>query len=141
MTRRNLNPPKWWVKGICKGLMPLKNKCFCLLLLHNKILVWKNLQKTGYLGPGMCSLCRSDLDSVEHIFLNCAYFKIVWREVSCHFSFSFNWDLISIEDCFLSCFGSIKKWKFLPYCVLGNLENQKYVHFPKYFSLYSKHCF
>ena len=67
------------------------------------------------------SLCRSNLESVEHIFLHCSFFKVVWKEASNHFSIFFNWDLGYFEDCFLSWLGSMKNMKVFPYFVFWEI--------------------
>ena len=115
VSRKIFPPPRWWVKGMWKGSMPLKVKCFSWLLLHNKILVWENLQRRGYIGPSNCSSCGADLESVEHLFLQCTFFKVVWRKESSHFDIFFNWYLDTLEDCVLCWFGRMKKLKFFPY--------------------------
>ena len=60
--------------------LPKKISCFIWLALRNKILTWENLQKRGKVGPGMCALCCSDGETVDHLFTN--YF--VWKTVTDH---------------------------------------------------------
>ena len=60
--------------------LPNKISCFIWLSLRNRILTWENLQKRGFHGPGICALCCSDEETVEHLFINCS----VWRTVADH---------------------------------------------------------
>ena len=61
-----------WTKAL-----PVKISCFNWLVLRNKILTWKNLQKRGKFGPGMCALCCSDGETVEHLFSTSSVWKYV----------------------------------------------------------------
>ena len=46
----------WLSSKIGKWNMPLKLKCFLLLVLRNKFLTWENLMKRGGIGHGKCPL-------------------------------------------------------------------------------------
>ena len=58
----------WWMEWLWKGTLLLKIKLFSRLSLKNKILTWEGLERRGVVGPGRCSLCSSNLESVEHLF-------------------------------------------------------------------------
>ena len=60
--------------------LPNKIGCFIWLAIKNKILTWDNLQKRGRSGPGICALCCSDGETVDHLFSRCS----VWRTVLVH---------------------------------------------------------
>lgn len=60
--------------------LPSKISCFIWLTLRDKILTWVNLQKKGIHGPGICVLCDSNEETVEHLFIFCS----VWRTVAVH---------------------------------------------------------
>ena len=57
--------------------LPRKIGCFSWLVLRNKILTWDNLQKRGKHGPGICLLCNSNDETVDHLFSCCP----VWKSV------------------------------------------------------------
>ena len=57
------------------NLLPRKIGCFTWLVLKNKILTWDNLQKRGKIGPGICSMCFANDETVHHIFSSCP----IWR--------------------------------------------------------------
>ena len=51
--------------------IPAKIRCFIWLVVMNRVLTWDNLQRRGWQGPGICTLCRLNEDSVQHLFLDC----------------------------------------------------------------------
>ena len=51
--------------------LPNKISCFFWLDIRNRILTWENLQKRGISGPGICVLCCSNEEIVEHLFSIC----------------------------------------------------------------------
>ena len=61
--------------------LPRKIGCFIWLVLNNKILTWDNLQRKGKIGPGICSLCFANIETVNHISINCSIWKSVWGVV------------------------------------------------------------
>ena len=67
---------------IWSGILPTKISCFIWLVLENKILTWDNLQRKGWIGPGIYALCNAEEDCVQHIFSLCS----VWNEVISHLS-------------------------------------------------------
>lgn len=45
------------------------------LLTKNKLLHWKVVD------TNMCVLCKSDSETIEHLFFDCALSKVVWEQV------------------------------------------------------------
>jgi hypothetical protein len=54
-----------WRKKLWSWDCPQKIKLFVWLAVENKILTWKNLQKRGWVGPGICHLCKSKRETVN----------------------------------------------------------------------------
>lgn len=52
---------------------------FAWLNFHNKILTWDNLRKRGWIGPGICPLCRSDGENNDHLFIRCHRSQQIWQ--------------------------------------------------------------
>ena len=71
--------------------------------IHNSILTWDNLQRRGFSGPGICSLCWSDEEIVDHLFSYCS----VWKTMAV-----FICDFFNIPDCFTGASSAdiIKDW-------------------------------
>ena len=53
---------------IWSGTLPRKISYFVWLALKNKLLTWDNLQKRGWIRPGICALCSANEDSAQHLF-------------------------------------------------------------------------
>jgi hypothetical protein len=70
-----------WRKKLWKWECPLKIKLFTWLLAADKVLSWKNLQKRGWQGPGICVLCKNHGESTKHIFLTCLFSRSVWVDL------------------------------------------------------------
>lgn len=64
---------KWQFKEVWRWNAPLKSRVFLWLALSNWILTWDNFVKRGGIGPGMCLLCRSDTESIAHLFISCPF--------------------------------------------------------------------
>lgn len=39
-----------------------------------------NMIKKGFSGPRICVLCRSEMETISHLFLLCPFIKKVWEE-------------------------------------------------------------
>lgn len=65
-----LNPPSmsWWHHRLWRWNLPVKNKCFLWLCLQNKILTWANIQRRGFHGPGISTLCLAADEGIQHLF-------------------------------------------------------------------------
>jgi hypothetical protein len=69
------------------------------LAVKGKILTWDVLQSRGREGPGMCYLCKSDLESIDHIFIHCAFTKAVWEKIITRGGYKHTWSGRSLEIC------------------------------------------
>ena len=58
-------------------LLPRKIGCFLWLVLKNKVLTWDNIKKKGKIGPGICSLCYTNEETVHHLFSRC----LIWKSI------------------------------------------------------------
>jgi hypothetical protein len=61
--------PLWWWRKIWKQSCPAKGKLLIWSILANKIPTWDNLQRRLFFGPGHCALCKSQIETVDHLFL------------------------------------------------------------------------
>ena len=71
------NRPDDLLIKIWKFHLPLKIICFLWLSLLNKINTCDNLMKKGWIGPFWCCLCKSALESVDHLFHGCSFTRKV----------------------------------------------------------------
>jgi ribonuclease HI len=80
--------------------LSLKLKLFIWLLAENKILTWKNLQKRGWKGPGICILCKTNRESSNHLFVNCAFTLAVWVEIKKTLNLAIGWNGNTVIESF-----------------------------------------
>ena len=89
-----------WRRKLWKWDYPLKIKKLSSLLTKNKILTWKNLQKRGWKGPGLCYLCKGMRELGKHLFVNCPFTVVVWEKVNIALKLTFGWSGNSVIECF-----------------------------------------
>jgi hypothetical protein len=89
-----------WRRKIWKWECPLKIKLFVWLLAENKILSWKNLQKRGWKGLGICNLCKKDRESTKHLFINCSFTRSVWEELKKDLNLGSGWNGNTVVESF-----------------------------------------
>jgi hypothetical protein len=89
-----------WRRKLWKWDCPLKIKLFTWLVAENKILTWKNLQKRGWVGPGICFLCKGKRETGKHLFVNCPFTISVWNMVKIALKLSSGWTGLSVNECF-----------------------------------------
>lgn len=70
-------PTALWKIGI-----PRKIIIFSWLVVHNKNLIWENLQKRQWQGSSICSIRNAEVENNEHIFLQCKLTTQVWKNLS-----------------------------------------------------------
>jgi hypothetical protein len=75
---------KFLRRYIWKMKVPLKIKIFMWFVHRKEILTKDNLKKRNWDGDTKCCFC-DDEESVNHIFIECPFAKIVWRII--HMSF------------------------------------------------------
>ena len=80
MTQEGWGNPAWWSKPLWKLKSPAKTRLFFWCILHNKVPTWDFLQKRGKQGPSWCSLCKSEEESPQHLFLFCPFNASLWAE-------------------------------------------------------------
>lgn len=51
------------------------------LVVHNNILACDNIHKMGFQDLGRRSLCKEDLEDMEHLFITCPFAILVWSGV------------------------------------------------------------
>ena len=58
---------------------PAKGKLLVWSILENKLPNCDNLQNQIFFGLGLCALCKTHLETMEHIFLQCSFLRDVWE--------------------------------------------------------------
>ncbi|CAN0921772.1 hypothetical protein LINGRAHAP2_LOCUS32762, partial [Linum grandiflorum] len=62
--------------------VPSKIQCFIWMVFHKKIATIENLQRRGFHLAGRCVLCYNHGETIDHIFLHCAFTRDIWRRFS-----------------------------------------------------------
>ena len=55
-----------------------KHREFQYKLIHGVIYTKEQLFKYGFVGNNLCSFCQQELETYEHVFLNCKKVKDIW---------------------------------------------------------------
>ena len=70
----------YWHRNI-----PTKIIIFGWLIWKGKALTWENLMKRGFMGPSICVLCRMELETSMHLFIQCPITVRLWRLFGDHY--------------------------------------------------------
>ncbi|CAN0863006.1 Putative ribonuclease H protein At1g65750, partial [Linum grandiflorum] len=60
---------------------PPKIQTFCWKVFHKRIATSDNLQKRGFSLSNWCVLCHNDMESVDHIMLQCNFMASIWIKI------------------------------------------------------------
>eukprot|EP00253_Pinus_taeda_P010417 PITA_10417 len=71
MNQKGWDIPEWWSKSLWKLTSPAKARLFLWCMLKGKIPTWDRLQTRYLIGPGRCPLCKSEEESIRHLFSYC----------------------------------------------------------------------
>eukprot|EP00253_Pinus_taeda_P001986 PITA_01986 len=80
--QKGWDTPKWWSKCIWKLTSPEKARLFLWCMLKGKIPTWDRLQARYLIGPGRCALCKSDEESIRHLFTSFTVSLKIWDELT-----------------------------------------------------------
>lgn len=98
MSRKGWGDPEWWSKHLWKLKCPTKARLFFWCLLKRKIPTWDILQSRYMYGRGRCPVCKSDAESINHLFIHCNETKKIWGEVEKLLNIQAEWGNGSLEE-------------------------------------------
>ena len=75
----SISPVIW--KFVWSSYCLPKVNFFSWLLVHKRVLTWENPSKRGFHGPFRCCLCNDDVETSDHLFIECDFFHLVWELV------------------------------------------------------------
>ena len=61
--------------------MPQRIRSFIWLVHHEKILTNKERNRRGFTADPYCSLCREEIEDLNHIFCTCLMADQFWRKM------------------------------------------------------------
>jgi len=88
---------EWWWKPLWKLNCPAKVKLFMWCVIRGKVPTWEVLQKRNINGPGWCTLCKREQESITHLFITCSFAKEVWNHCSMLVGRHLSWDGDTVE--------------------------------------------
>jgi len=94
-----------------------KIKLVFRLVLELKILTSNSLQKRGWYGPSICSLCFRDEDSISHIFIYYPFTLKLWKNLHIAYNLATKWGGNSLNNFFEDWVKVEKLYKTLPIIV------------------------
>ncbi|CAN1824179.1 hypothetical protein LINPERHAP1_LOCUS30677 [Linum perenne] len=71
---------------IWNKVVPVKVQGFLWLVFHGRILTLDVLQAKGFHLPNRCSLCCSQGEWVNHLFIHCPFVHSIWSKISSRLS-------------------------------------------------------
>jgi hypothetical protein len=96
------NNTRGWRKHLWTWRLPTKIKLFTWLMFEYKLNTWDTLQRKGWTGPNICSLCLIEAETTDHLFIKCPYTRKVWDLIASVLNFKTFWDGPTLADCFES---------------------------------------
>eukprot|EP00253_Pinus_taeda_P014042 PITA_14042 len=97
MKQKGWDIPEWWSKSIWKLTSPAKARLFLWCMLKGKIPTWDRLQARYLFGPGRCPLCKSDEESIRHLFSSCTVSLKIWDELTGLLNIKAHWGSDPLE--------------------------------------------
>eukprot|EP00253_Pinus_taeda_P002811 PITA_02811 len=114
MGKKGWDIPDWWAKNLWKLKSPAKARLFLWCILKRKVPTWEILQARFLAGPSRCPLCKSDGETINHLFIFCAFTRQIWAEVTTLLKIHARWGHDTLESAWR------KWWQDFPD---GNLRN------------------
>ena len=110
---------QWWWRKVWKLRCPAKAKLLTWTNFENKTPTWDVLQHRNHHGPGWCSLCKDDNESISHLFIHCRFTEEVWKVLSAVYGKQFGWEGESVDLTWGSWLAdrSLKSFSSLPVVV------------------------
>jgi hypothetical protein len=91
---------KWWWKPLWKFKASTCCKLTFWLALNNKLLIWENNLKRGWIGLGRCPLCKLSSESIVHLFISCSYPGQVTMEIKHKLGEKLVWNSFTLGECY-----------------------------------------
>ncbi|XP_021835349.2 uncharacterized protein [Spinacia oleracea] len=74
-------PKVAWRRLICNNRASPKSLFILWLAVQSRLPTKDRLQNWGIPTDGLCPLCSTDLETVQHLFFQCSYSQQVWQQV------------------------------------------------------------
>eukprot|EP00253_Pinus_taeda_P006972 PITA_06972 len=98
MNKKGWAVSEWWSKNLWKLKCPLKARIFLWCILKRKIPTWDILQSRFFIGPGRCLLCKSDGETINHLFTSCPVSLRIWGELIGLLNIKSQWESVQMDE-------------------------------------------
>ena len=92
----------------------MKIKCFLWSALQNCLKTWNNLVKNYWYGPSLCTLCKKDSESIEHLSINYRFTIEIWKKACLALKISEVWEGGNFDHCVFQWYKNCKIFHTLP---------------------------
>lgn len=103
-----------WRKNFWGWNLPLKIKPFSWLFVENKLNTRDLLQRKGWIGPSICTLCRREEESTSHLFVSCSFTCCLWARITDILHLDSTWDNPTLLECYIRWNGTRPSLRTLP---------------------------
>lgn len=70
-----------WKRLICNNYATPKSKFILWMMLHKRLPTVDRIRRWGVHCDTRCSLCRTDEESIQHLFFSCTYTAGIWSKI------------------------------------------------------------
>ena len=115
------HPPKNILLKVWNFNIPQKLKCFIWVAYNKKLNTWDNIHKKGWISLNRCSLCKSDVETSDHLFDGCPFILEVLHCLDCSYNVQLGWSDPNISGNLTRCLSMGGDMLYLPIFLLWNL--------------------
>ena len=108
-----------------KGSLPIKVKCSLWFTLDNNILTQDNFQNRGGTIVNFCCPCNTTLESLDHLFVDHSFPKVVWWKTVPSLQLDYCWGMVIFQT--LCIFGLINSKSLLGKIFVDWLQSYKLI--------------
>jgi hypothetical protein len=115
-------------KGVWNPRVPPRVAFFLWATVLGKILTAENLRKRHIIIVSWCCMCKSDGESIDHLFIHCPVAKELWNAVFCLLGVL--WVLPQhvrelVEGWHVSNHRQFRIWNAVPHCLMWSLWRER----------------
>ena len=110
-----------WFKEVWHWKLPLKTILFSWLLMAERILTWDILQRRGFEGPGICSLCHDAGENINHLMINCPFTVQVWHLIGLLYNTEHIWNGTNISLAFSNWIAVSGELRLIPFHICRSI--------------------
>lgn len=67
-------------------------------MFENRILTWDNYVRMGGLGSSCCLLCFEEVETMDHLIVQCVFSRSMWEDLRCIIGFPLVWGSLNLTN-------------------------------------------